>query len=76
MSLFGHEHKVHSYSIAGKPISCPQCSGTSFAFSSAQLHSQGMTFFQLEWLGQCAYVLICDTCSHIQWFGREPEETR
>ena len=75
MSLFSHERKVHHYSVAGKAISCPQCSGTSFVASSAQLHTQGLTFFQLEWLGQTAHILLCDTCSHIQWFGREPEET-
>jgi hypothetical protein len=74
MSIFGHSRKVHHYSIGGKVINCPHCGGSAFHASSAQLHTQGLTFLQLEWLGQSAYVLICDGCSHIQWFGKEPEK--
>ena len=51
MSLFSKDRNVHRFTVAGKPVSCPLCGGTAFVASSAQLHTQGLTFFQLEWLG-------------------------
>ncbi len=74
MGLFGHERTVHRFTVAGKSVACPQCGGTAFLETSAQLHTQGLTFFQLEWLGKKAFVLVCDGCSHIQWFAKEPEK--
>jgi hypothetical protein len=74
MSLFSKDRNVHRFTVAGKPVTCPLCGGTAFVASSAQLHTQGLTFFQLEWLGKTAYVLVCDGCSQIQWFGKEPEK--
>ena len=74
MSLFSKDREVHPYEVAGKPVACPQCGGTKFVASSAQLHTQGLTFFQLEWLGKKAYVLVCDSCSQIQWFGKQPDK--
>jgi uncharacterized protein len=75
MSLFSHERQVHHLTVAGKAISCPQCGGTTFISSSARLLAPGLTFHHLEWLGQTVHILLCDTCSHIQWFGKEPQQT-
>ena len=74
MSIF-HREKIHDrYQINAKQVVCTHCGGNTFHVSSCQLHTQGLTFFQLEWLGQSVYVLICDTCSHIEWFAKEPEK--
>ena len=64
-----------AYQTVSKPNVCPQCSGTNFVTSSAQLHSQALTFFQLEWLSENAHLLICTNCSYIQWFARAPQAT-
>ena len=74
MSIFSREKVHNKYSIAGKTVTCSHCSGNTFHASSTQLHTQGLTFFQLEWLGKNVYVLICDSCSQIQWFAKEPEK--
>lgn len=74
MSIF-HREKVHDrFQINSKKVVCPHCGSDAFHASSSQLHSQGLTFFQLEWLGTNVYVLVCDTCSHIEWFAKEPEK--
>ncbi len=73
MSWFKHEKKGERFAAAGKPVQCLHCGGSEFLQSQAQLHTQGLTFLQLEWLGKTAYVLICMRCSHIEWFGQEPD---
>ncbi len=73
MSWFKHDKKGERFVAAGKPIQCLHCGSNEFLKSQAQLHTQGLTFLQLEWLGKTAYVLICTHCSNIVWFGQEPE---
>ncbi len=74
MSWFQHEQKTNRFIVAGKSLECASCGCTEFIRSEAQLHTQGMTFFQLEWLGPRAHVLICSNCSRIEWFAKKPEE--
>ena len=74
MGIFGREQKTQRYLAGGKAVSCPTCGGTEFAKSEAQLHTAGLTFFQLEWLGKSAHVLVCDECGRIQWFAKPPEK--
>lgn len=73
MSIFSRKKDSGEYTIAGKKAACPHCGGSHFHLSSSQLHSQGMTFFQLEWLDKNAFILICDGCSHVDWFAKKPE---
>jgi predicted nucleic-acid-binding Zn-ribbon protein len=56
------------YAIAGKVIVCPHCGGQDFEEGSAQLNTPGLTFFNLDWANRSASLLICRTCSHIEWF--------
>ncbi len=73
MSFFKREAETHAFAVAGKPVRCGHCAGDRFVKTRTQLHSAGLTFFQLEWLGQSVHVLACDQCSQIQWFVDEPE---
>lgn len=74
MSWFRHDRETKRFVVAGKEVSCGCCGGREFITSEAQLHTQGMTFFQLEWLGKTVHVLICSNCSRIEWFAKKPEE--
>lgn len=56
------------------PIVCPHCGHNEFEISGAMLNTPGMTFLRLDWLNRTASVLVCTTCSHIQWFMEQPEE--
>lgn len=72
MGMFSQEHETRRYAAEGRRIACTVCGGDEFVSSHAQLHTAGLTFFQLEWLGKSAHVLLCDRCGHIMWFGKEP----
>jgi len=61
------------YALAGKPIHCPHCGGSTFQAGEAQLNTAAATFFRLDWLDDSATVLVCIHCSQIQWFGKRPE---
>ena len=74
MGLFSHEHKTGAFTAAGFAIACTVCGHDRFVRSEAQLHTAGLTFFQIEWLGRDATVLVCDQCGFLLWFGKEPEE--
>lgn len=53
-------------------VRCGQCGHTLLIEHSAQLHSAGLTFLNLEWLGTVTTVLECASCSHLEWFVRRP----
>jgi len=74
MTWFRHEQETKKFLVAGKAVVCGHCGGREFIRSEAQLHTQGMTFFQLEWLGKSVFVLLCSHCSRIEWFANKPEE--
>jgi hypothetical protein len=74
MGWFDHEQKADQYMVAGKTLACASCGSREFICSEAQLHTQGMTFFQMEWLGKSVHVLICSNCSRIEWFAKKPEK--
>jgi hypothetical protein len=74
MSWFRHDQKTNQYLVTGKTLSCTCCGSREFIRTEAQLHTQGLTFFQMEWLGKSVYVLVCSNCSRIEWFAEKPEE--
>ncbi len=73
MSWFKHDKQGDGFVAAGKAVQCPHCGSAEFFKTEAQLHTQGLTFFELEWLGRTVHALICAHCSCITWFGQEPE---
>ena len=75
MSWFKHEKKGESFLAAGKVIECAHCGSTAFIKTQTQLHTQGLTFLQLEWLGPTVHALVCTHCSCIMWFGQKPENS-
>lgn len=56
------------YEIAGRRLVCQHCGHQEFHTRSAQLHTSGLTFFDLEWLNRSATCYVCDHCGHIHWF--------
>lgn len=74
MGIFGDSGEIHKYLMGGKAVLCSHCGSDAFHSTKSQLHTKGLTFFQLEWLGQNVFALVCDNCSHIEWFAREPDQ--
>lgn len=56
--------------IAGEPLCCQHCGHDQFTESGAQLHTAGLSFFGLEWLGKNADLYICGRCGFVHWFVR------
>ncbi len=54
--------------VAGIGLKCQHCGHTEFHSRAAQLHTPGLTFFDLEWLNRTARCFICDQCGHVHWF--------
>lgn len=61
------------FSVSGTPVECPHCGGRRFTAGRAQLNTALATLLNLDWIDTAAAVLICTTCSQIQWFGDLPE---
>lgn len=64
-----------AYATAGRAIVCPHCHGEMFQLGSAQLNTEGFTFFNLDWANRSASTLTCTTCSRIEWFLNRPQRT-
>jgi hypothetical protein len=65
--------ETQHYSVAGTRVRCSHCGGEDFDAGSALLNTTGMTFLGLDWANRTANMLICTSCSHIDWFLEEPE---
>lgn len=68
MSLFENEDSSAIIEVAGRPLTCPVCSGQQFWRKKAQLNTAMATFFNLDWANHTATCLVCTQCSHIMWF--------
>lgn len=64
------------FTVAGKRVVCPHCSGDHFIEGRAQLNTAGMTFLNLDWANRSAATLTCTSCGRIEWFLADPEEDR
>ena len=54
--------------IDGKPLTCPHCEGEMFERREAQLHTAGLTFFNMEFLNKTAIIFVCQGCGRLEWF--------
>lgn len=61
------------YRVADKQVVCSHCGGTKFDAGAALLNTAGMSFVGLDWANRNATLLICETCSHIEWFLNDPD---
>lgn len=61
------------YRVAGVDVVCKHCAGEVFEEGDALLNTPGLTFFGLDWANRGAHLLVCERCSSVQWFLREPE---
>jgi len=71
MSLFENEESSETINVAGRPLTCPVCSGQQFWKKQAQLNTAVASFFNLDWANHSATCMVCDNCSHILWFYEE-----
>ncbi len=75
MSLFEKKEKEPEPAyIMGKPLKCTFCGYERFWQRKAQLHTELLTFFNLEWTNKSAICFVCDHCGLIQWFLPRNEE--
>lgn len=56
----------------GTVAHCSQCGGEYFDTASALLNTRGMTFIGFDFADRGASLLVCRTCSHVEWFVEEP----
>jgi predicted nucleic-acid-binding Zn-ribbon protein len=83
MGLFGRKKPIfdstakpsgpRSYVIEGKAVVCSHCGNNQFEEGQSLLNTAGLTFFGLDWANRSAGILICNRCSHIEWFLRIPQ---
>jgi len=60
------------FTIFGKPVLCPHCSGSEFRISEAQLNTAFASLINLDWADKSAAILVCTACSRIKWFEEKP----
>lgn len=63
---------VHAWVMQGRVVLCAHCEGTVFQKRRLMLNTKGLTFLELDWLNAEANVLVCEQCSHMEWFLNEP----
>ena len=68
--------KAEAFSVAGKPVACPHCGGKLFQKRKASLNKAFSSLTNTEWLDHEASLLICASCSRVEWFygGVSPEK--
>ncbi|OXN01076.1 hypothetical protein [Bifidobacterium vansinderenii] len=65
----------HTYESNGHEIVCSQCGGRAFIKGEALLNTAGMTFLDLDFLNRSADILVCEECSHVEWFVNHVRQT-
>ncbi len=62
------------YHILCRPVVCTRCGHDNFKTGQAQLNTATMSFLDLDWMNESVSLLICTTCSKIEWYGHPPEK--
>jgi predicted nucleic-acid-binding Zn-ribbon protein len=60
------------YSASGVMITCPCCQNDTFKLDHRQLNTSGASLFGLDWANKSAAILVCQRCTHISWFMKDP----
>jgi uncharacterized protein len=74
VQAMGESPTGERYTVAGRVVTCPHCSGDRFVEGRAQMNTAGMTFLNLDWANKSAATLACTSCGRIEWFLADPEE--
>jgi len=64
--------KSRQYRINNQQISCSCCGSREFEHRQVLLNTTAATLVNLDWANASASAMICDNCSHIDWFLKEP----
>ncbi|GKV64712.1 MULTISPECIES: hypothetical protein [unclassified Sporosarcina] len=64
------------YRTGDHRIVCPCCQNDTFDLDYRQLNTKAATLFNFDWANKEAAILVCQKCTHISWFMREPEADR
>jgi DNA-directed RNA polymerase subunit RPC12/RpoP len=62
------------YVAANKLIRCAHCGGTRFFATRVSFHTAADSLVKLEWLAKEVHVLICGTCTRLDYFYAAPEQ--
>lgn len=57
-----------TYTILDRPAECPVCGHDRFWHRMTLLNTAGASFLNFDWANREAVNLVCDRCSHMQWF--------
>lgn len=68
----GSPDRAETFTVEGRPVTCPHCGSQEFTEGSALLNTRGRTLFGFDWADQAAYTLICSGCGRIEWFVHRP----
>ncbi|WEK55812.1 MAG: hypothetical protein P0Y55_07135 [Candidatus Cohnella colombiensis] len=60
------------YHAGGAVVSCPCCHNDTFDKDYRQLNTSGLSFLGLDWANKNATILVCQRCTHISWFMKDP----
>lgn len=61
------------YKVGDEVLACAFCRGKSFEHRRVLLNTAAATLVNLDWANAQASAMVCDRCSHIMWFFKEPE---
>ncbi len=66
-----------AFTVGGRKVTCPHCGGTLFSKRRASLNTAASAATNTEWLDSEATVLVCASCSRLEWFLSpvEPEKS-
>jgi len=64
------------YSAGGTLLQCPCCGHDRFDLDFRQLNTAGLSLFGLDWANKNAAILVCQRCTHISWFMKEPQKAK
>ena len=54
--------------VADKPVRCSHCGWDRFWLRPTLMNTAGSTFFGFDWANREANALVCEKCTHIEWF--------
>lgn len=65
---------VNAWVMQGRVVFCGHCDGITFTARKLLMNTRGMTYMGLDWLNETSVALVCDHCTHIEWFTRAPHQ--
>jgi len=71
---FTAKEQPECYSVEGRRVACSHCGNEEFFHRRASVHGAASSFFGTEWAAPRAHILVCASCTHIEWFYHAPDQ--